>query len=239
MHLAILMTNTDESTFADRHPKDGEKWRALLSPLCPDCKFSVYSVKDGEFPDRPLTDFDGLIVTGSPASVLDGAPWLDQLAQTIRQAEADKVPMFGACFGHQAIALALGGSVGKNADDWVFGVTETDIHSPAPWMDAGKGPILLNAAHEEQVTRLPANARVIMGNQDCPNGGFAIDDHVFTTQYHPEITPEFMAALIDELSSVKPLNVIKRARDSLAQQPENTRISRWIFQFFDGNKDPS
>jgi GMP synthase-like glutamine amidotransferase len=236
MQLAILMANTDESTFADRHPKDGEKWRALLSPMCPDCKFSVYSVKDGEFPDRPLTDFDGLIVTGSPASVLEGAAWLDQLAQTIRQAEADKVPMFGACFGHQAIALALGGSVGKNADDWVFGVTETEIHSPAPWMDAGKGPILLNAAHEEQVTSLPANARVNMGNQDCPYGGFTIGDHVFTTQYHPEITPDFMAALIDELADTKPPDVIENARDSLTLQPENHRFSRWIMQFFSGKK---
>jgi len=236
MHLAILMANTDESAFADRHPGDGDKWRALLSPLCPDCKFSVYSVKDGEFPGRPLTDFDGLIVTGSPASVLDGEPWQDQLAKTIRQAEADKVPMFGACFGHQAIALALGGSVGRNADDWVFGVTETEVHSPAPWMDAGKGPILLNAAHEEQVTNAPPNARVIMGNQDCPNGGFTIGNHVFTTQYHPEITPHFMAALIDELAAVKPPKVIEAARNSLIRQPENARFTRWIVQFFNTGK---
>ncbi len=32
MRLAILMSNTDESEFAQQHPKDGEKWQALLAP---------------------------------------------------------------------------------------------------------------------------------------------------------------------------------------------------------------
>lgn len=232
MHLAILMANTDESAFADQHPKDGEKWRALLAPLCPECRFSIYSVKDGEFPEQPLGDFDGMIVTGSPASVLDGSPWQDRLCEVIRQAEAQRVPLFGACFGHQAIALALGGQVGKNADDWVFGVTETKVHSPAPWMDASKGPLLLNAAHEEQVSHAPANARIIMGNDDCQIGGFTLGNHVFTTQYHPEITPHFMAALIDELEAVKPAAVIKQARESLSKTPQNAVFARWIMQFF-------
>lgn len=226
------MANTDESDFADQHPKDGEKWRALLSPLCPDCKFSVYSVKDGQFPDRPLTDFDGLIVTGSPASALEGSAWQDRLAETIQQTEADKVPMFGACFGHQAIALALGGHVGKNANGWSFGVTQINVHTPAPWMDNFTGPIMAHTAHEDQVSQAPPNAEIYMGRDDCPIGGFTIENHVFTTEYHPEITPHFMAALIDELEGVKPADVISRARASLNQTPDNALFAKWIIRFF-------
>lgn len=36
MRIAILMANTDESSFADQHPKDGEKWTALLAHQRPD-----------------------------------------------------------------------------------------------------------------------------------------------------------------------------------------------------------
>ncbi len=233
MHLAILMANTDESDFAHRHPMDGEKWSALLTPHCPDCRFSVFSVKDGEFPDRPLTDFDGFIVTGSPASANDDAPWVAELFETIRQVEAAKVPLMGACFGHQAVALALGGKVEFNpGGSWRFGVIKTEIHTPAPWMEGKPGPILLNAAHEEQVTHAPQGAQIFMGNEACPNGGFTIGDHVFTTQYHPEITPDFMAALIDELKDVKPAEATKTARESMALTPENALFGGWIVRFF-------
>ena len=42
-------------------------------------------------------------------------------------ANALRVPLFGACFGHQAIALALGGSVEANPGGWVFGTTATEV----------------------------------------------------------------------------------------------------------------
>lgn len=230
MRLAILMSNTDESAFAQAHPKDGEKWPALLTPFCPDCRFSVYSVKDGAFP-ADLTGYDGAIITGSPASVHDLDPWLARLFALIREAVEGGTPLFGACFGHQAIALALGGEVGFNPDGWVLGVTGTQVTDPAPWMD-GPGPLTLHAAHVEQVMRPPEGARILMGNNPCPNGGFAIGTKVFTTQYHPEITPGFMAALIDELSGSKPAHVIAAARASLGMNAENARFARWIIKFF-------
>lgn len=232
MHIAILMANTDESDFSDQHPKDGEKWPALLSPFCPDCKFSVYSVKDNEFPDRPLSDYDGFIITGSPASILHKTEWQARLAETIRAANAEKIPMFGACFGHQAIALALGGTVAANPEGWVLGVTDSNIHTPAPWMNGDTGPLLQNAAHEEQVTKAPQDAQILMSNKSCPIGAFTIGTHVFTTQYHPEITPHFMDALITELQDVKPADVIAEARQSMTQSPENARFARWIMDFF-------
>ncbi len=47
-------------------------------PLMPDATFTVYSVKDGQFPtDESI--YDGWIITGSPASVHDVDPWLEAL----------------------------------------------------------------------------------------------------------------------------------------------------------------
>ena len=68
MHIAILVTNTDHSAFADRHPKDGEKFTQFMHSVRPDWQMSVYQVESGAFPDS-LAPFDGLIITGSPASL--------------------------------------------------------------------------------------------------------------------------------------------------------------------------
>jgi GMP synthase-like glutamine amidotransferase len=223
MHIAILMANTDESDFAHQHPKDGEKFIRLLGPLRPDWQFSVVSVKDGEFPDD-LSAYDGFIITGSPASVHDADPWVDRLMDVIRQIRTENRPVFGACFGHQAIAKALGGTVESNPGGWVFGLAETVLEGE---------PIRLYAAHVEQVTALPAGAEPLGGNADCPNGAFKIGTRILTTQYHPEITSRFATALVDEYADKLPPAVALRAKESLAGTADSARIADRIVRFFE------
>ena len=164
---------------------------------------------------KSLRSFDGFVITGSPASVHDDDAWVGQLSDLIRTLHAQKAPLFGACFGHQAIAKALGGKVEANPGGWVFGSTQMGISTPTPWVEAQR--FRLYGAHIEQVTQMPEGATNIMTSEGCPIGGFRIDDHVFTTQNHPEMTPNFIAALIDELEDEKPADVIARARTSLAR----------------------
>ena len=232
MQIAILMTNTDESDFAQERPKDGEKWTTLLAPLRPDWEFPVFSVKDGEFPDD-VSGFDGIIVTGSPASVHDGEPWIDRLLEMIRQSVSSSVPVFGACFGHQAVSVALGGRVERNPGGWVFGLERTKVNDVLPWMEEGDTELRQHAAHIEQVTALPDGAQIYMGNADCPVGGYAIGKSIFTSQYHPEIDQAFIRDLITELTDQKPADVIENAYASLSQDAENTRFAHWIVSFFE------
>jgi GMP synthase-like glutamine amidotransferase len=224
MHIAVLVTNTDDSAFAARHPHDGDKFRALLAPLRPDWRFTDYPVKDGVFPATP-DGIDGVIITGSPASVHDGAPWIVRLADLIRDMAAQGMPMFGACFGHQAIAKALGGGVDRNPQGWVFGTVATVME--------GLGPIRLYAAHSEQVTALPRGARVTGSSPGCAVASFAIGTRVMTTQYHPEMSPDFIAALIEELAHKLPPQVVRRARASLARPADTDRIAAAMVAFFE------
>ena len=231
MHIAILVTNTDRSEFSRQNPRDPEMFENLLSLHRPDWEFTIYDLTEHEFPDD-LSGYDGVIVTGSPASVNDDAPWVGKMLDLVRAIETAKIPMFGACFGHQAIAKALGGTVGYNPDGWQLGSTTTRFSGGRSWLDS-TGDITLYAAHKEQVTALPAEADILSSSPQCPVGAFAVGDHVFTTQYHPEMTPEFVDALIDEMAPSINSEVEIRARQSLAEQAENKRFAAWLVSFFE------
>lgn len=223
MHISLLMANTDESEFARARPRDGEKWAQLLAEVRPGWRLSVHAVKDGEFPDG-IEGVDGWIISGSPASVNDPDPWVAQLGGLIRQIVAAGQPLFGACFGHQAIAVALGGQVGRNPGPFVLGPVTTQDHT------AARG-LTLFAAHGEQVLRLPDGARVLASNDACPVGAFAVGDRVLTTQYHPEITPEFMSDLIDELQGKLPQDVLDRARAAMGVSIDRAVMAERIAAF--------
>ena len=223
MHIAVLMANTDDSDFARAHPGDGAKFEALLQELRPEWRVSVYAVKDGIFPPTGAVH-DGWIITGSPASVHDDMDWIGRLQVLIRDLAGQGQPLFGACFGHQAIAKALGGVVGDNPGGWEFGLVETVLEGE---------PMRLYAAHREQVVGLPPGAVGLGGNAGCPVGGCAIG-RVLTTQYHPEMTPDFVAALVEEYGPKLPKAVALRAAASLAVQADRAAIVARMVRFFEG-----
>jgi len=57
-----------------------------------------------ELPD----EYDVVVITGSRRNVSKWEPWMDLVAELIRECE---VPLYGICFGHQIICKVLGGEV--------------------------------------------------------------------------------------------------------------------------------
>jgi GMP synthase-like glutamine amidotransferase len=235
MHIAILVTNTDESAFASRHPKDGEKFRALLQPLVPDWKFTAVQVKDGEFPES-ADQFDGYVITGSPASANGHEPWIEKLMAFIREIDAKKIPTIGVCFGHQAISRALGGTVSKNPGGWEFGVSPTRYDQAESWMTPQLETISLYAAHNEQVTKLPKNAVALGGSEFCPIGSYKIGNHIFTTEYHPEMTPEFITALSFEIEKYVGHDHCELARGQFKTPAQGDIFAKWMVNFLEMRK---
>lgn len=231
MHIAVLATNTDDSDFAARHPRDVEKFRVLMQGVRPGWTVTAFDLPKGEFPDS-VQEFDGFLIGGSPSSVHDEDAWIERLMAVIRAAFAAGKPLAGACFGHQAIAKALGGTVGPNEGGFVLGTAETEVVAPAPWMEP-VAAFRLAAAHGEQVTVLPAGAEVVGRTSGCPAAAYRIGDRVFATQYHPEMTPEFLAALVEEFAPHFPAEVGQAARESLALETEGPRFAEWVARFFE------
>ena len=232
MKIAILLTDVDDSDFGRSFPDDAEKFRRLLQPIRPDWQFVTWPVKDGFFP-KSVGDYGGLLITGSPASVHDDRPWIPMLFDLIREAHARRIPMTGFCFGHQAIATALGGKVARNDVGWALGVTLTTFSQYLGWMKPRYDQLRLYCAHNEQVVELPQGAIVLGHDPIAPVSAYAIGEHILCTQHHPEMTPDYMAGLLDHSADLVDPDVLKRARQSAADGAQGSMFAAWIVNFFE------
>lgn len=233
MHIGILVANTDESDFAQNWPKDGEKFRSLLQPLRPEWTFEAVLVKDGVFPES-LERFDGFVITGSPASAAGDEPWILKLMDVVRDIDRKKIPTVGVCFGHQVIGRALGGEVGKNPGGWGFGISPTHFSTDESWMVPKVKTLNLYSAHAEQLLRPPVGAVILGGDDFCAVGSYRLGDHIFTTEYHPEMTPEFITALADEIAPYVGNEKATIAKKQISNTAADGKIfAQWMVNFLE------
>jgi GMP synthase-like glutamine amidotransferase len=234
--IAILNNNTDTSAFAKRFVDDGEKTAAGLLAQRPDWHFEVWQAHEGRLPPDPDA-YAGWVLTGSVASVNDDAPWIHRLADLVRRLHRRRVPLVGLCFGHQMVAHALGGRVGPSPGGWRIGSAVTryrdDACAALPWMRPAQASITLFAAHREQVLQPPAEATVLGGDDFAPAAALCIGEHVFTTQYHPELSRVFMRALLDEHGALWPAPLVAQARAQVEAPVDAERFMRWAAQFLE------
>lgn len=231
MRLATLVTNTDFSDFAKARPLDDAKFAALIHSVRPDWQVEAFWACKNEF-SQDLAGFDGVMITGSPASVMDGAPWMLRLEDLILDMVQARIPLFGACFGHQLIAKALGAKVFRNPDGWAHGLIAVERMSRAPW-SMRREKLDLFGSHIEQVS-LPDGAELLFQSQGCRNAGFAIGNHVFTVQHHPEMSSDFIADLIEEYADYVGLAVTNQARASInSGSADGGVFAREIAAFFE------
>jgi len=124
-----------------------------------------------------------VILSGGPASVYaEGAPGVDPaLFET-------GIPAFGICYGFQAMALALGGTVAHTGNR-EYGRTPLDVLAADSTLFHGlPREQSVWMSHGDAVTGAPDGFRVVAGTAQTPVAGFeALDRRLAGVQFHPEV----------------------------------------------------
>ena len=226
--LGVLQVNHDKSVeVGDTFPDDAHRFRDLFDCFEQRFRYRVYMTIGGELP-QSLNEQDAYLITGSPLSVLDEHVFSDCLKDFIRSCDAAKKPLLGACFGHQAIAQALGGKVERVSTGYNVGIEDTEFQHHKTWMSPAHGKLAMFVFHEDQVTQLPDGCDLLGSTSKCKIASFAKGNHIFTTQAHPEFTHPFMHCLLDYMETKMEPEVTNSARVSVKNEEQGDVFAQWL-----------
>lgn len=185
-----------------------------------------------------LKDFDFLFVLGGAQDVweTDKYPWLLAEKEAIREwVNGRAKPYAGVCLGHQLLADALGGKVGRARE------SEVGVHHINVDPDAAQHPIFQGLDgehsvmqwHHAEVQEAPSSAVVLASSEKTAIQAIAVDRHAVGLQFHAEFTPQsvasweslpgYIAALEEALGPGAYGSVVRQAYPILPQMGALTR----------------
>lgn len=202
----------------------------------PGQQWDVHDVQHGHFPAN-LSAYRGFAITGSRASVNDDEPWIHQLLETIREIHARRIPLLGMCFGHQAVAKALGGAVVPSTNGWDVGVrtlTLTEQGRAQPALGRASEPLRIHMLHMDAVTRLPPGAVHLARSDHGEHEIFTLGNQTLCLQGHAEFDGDVLREAIDKLHGA---GLLTRERADASRATLATPVSRdfwqgWLRAFF-------
>jgi GMP synthase (glutamine-hydrolysing) len=160
----------------------------------------VISVYEGDalpHPDRCA----GVVITGSSAYVSEREDWSERAAAWLPGAVMAGLPILGICYGHQLLAHALGGEVGRNPRGREIGTVEIDLSAAAgdPLLGVFGVSCDFNATHVESVLRLPARSIRLASNTADPIHAFTLEQNrlAWGVQFHPEFDQEVIRSYLE------------------------------------------
>jgi GMP synthase (glutamine-hydrolysing) len=195
--ILVLKAGTTLPAARERHG-DFERWFVDAIGSSAD-RFLVVDVPQGGRLGAPA-DYAAAIVTGSSSSMTAPEPWFGDAIDFLRRAVEVDLPTLGVCFGHQMLAVALGGRVEKNPNGREIGTVQvelTDAGAADPLFAGLPRVVTVQATHTDAVTELPAGAVLLASNERCPVQAFAVGRRVRTVQWHPEFTTSVIRGYIE------------------------------------------
>ncbi len=230
LRICILEADDLHPQLQPQYHSFGQMFVRLLGSQSRAARFEIYNVVRGEYPPSPA-QYDAFLVTGSKADSFGGEAWIVRLREylLIRYRAGDV--LLGVCFGHQILALVLGGLTERADRGWGVGVhSYRMLQMPVPEL-AQRSQLQMLISHRDQVTRLPAGAELLAASDFCPNAAFMLDDRVLCFQGHPEFTHDFSRSLLQIRQGIYTPEFYARGLDSLHQEHDGLLVGGWMLEF--------
>lgn len=148
-----------------------------------------------------VAEYAGVFVGGSSLNMSNElySPWQHAVIRELTLLLDSPTPVFFTCFGTGFIAQALGGEVGhEHAEETSASRVEiTPQGSLDPIFGALPAAFEAFTGHTECVASVPGRATVVASGPTCPVQALRVGDHVWSTQFHPEMNVEGMARRMD------------------------------------------
>ena len=231
IRIAILDAVPESYWVDDLGITDAQKFIDLLQPLNEAARLDVFFTSKNQFPDR-IDDYDAILVTGSPCSVYDEHDWISRLVDLIISAGNKDLRVIGSCFGHQLVASAFGGEVGRNENGWVIGNYPVHITTAYDWMQPTASTTGLYHFNQERVTRLPQGAVSFARTDDYADYGFTLGDNIMCFQGHPEQPHRAMVNFLNTTDSLSREEHALAIRYIDAGEPDSHIWGEWMMRFF-------
>ena len=169
-----------------------------------------------------------IILSGGPASVYTaGAPKLDS------RIFSHDIPIFGICYGFQAMAQALGGEVSKTGKS-EFGRTTFSPQNNSKLLGTFPEKFNVWMSHGDSVSAAPQGFKTIGSTNDTPIAAFENESGLLAgVQFHPEVLhseygQEILRHWLIDIVKLKPTwtseNIIENELVNIKSQVENKAV---------------
>ena len=143
------------------------------------CEIHPYN----KLPEIKVTDFKGVILSGSPYSVLDEDSPKPDLSKIKGQ-----LPLLGVCFGAQYLAQSGGGSVLPSKIREYGRANLSYIHKEHILTKGMTDNSQVWMSHGDTINTIPKNAEIIASTDDVKVAGYHFsEEQTFGIQFHPEV----------------------------------------------------
>ncbi len=193
--ILILRTGHTHQTVRAHHGDCDTWFTTAMADL--GCRFTLRHVPEEGM--GSLAGFDGVLVTGTPASVRDRAGWMQPLTEYLGERTEAGPPVLAVCFGAQLAADALGGTVERNPQGWEIGTVEIQLTPDGlqdPLFAGLPEQLTVQATHSDHVSELPVDVMRLAGNSAAAVQAFAWGRRLRAVQFHPEADPSVISSLV-------------------------------------------